>query len=76
MDNNIVYTVDTLNFRVICSCNCQYFYKTDVRRPFRQLITGELRTYIQGYCASCRGSMNLYDTDILTEIGRIEWITI
>ncbi len=76
MDNNIVYTVDTPNFRVICSCSCQYFYKTNERRPFRQIITGELRTYTQGYCASCKGSMNLYDTDLLTEIGRIEWITI
>lgn len=80
MDNDIAWTIDSnivCKFRVLCSCcNCQYFYKINTEIQYRGMNTHSLIIYGKARCTSCNYIINTYDSDILTEIGRIEWITI
>lgn len=79
MDNDIVYTVSHNSqtvMRINCRCGCIYFHieltsNMDTNSPFYSI------SFIgRGFCIKCSQFINLYNSDLIKQIGKLRWITI
>lgn len=80
MDIRVIYTIVSVNN---CSLHCKctehysyYFYISDIKLPFKRPGDIKYRQYYRGYCTNCNKTIIIYDTDKLTKIDKLVWITV
>lgn len=80
MDTRVIYKVTSIidiPLRCKCTiCYSHYFYISDTKISYRQPGDTKLREYFRGYCTNCYKIIIIYDTDKLTKIEKLVWITI
>lgn len=80
MDNRVIYQITSINdIPLQCKCTIYYsyyFYISDTKMPLRQPGYTKLKQYFRGYCTNCNKAIILYDTDKLTKVDKLVWITV